>query len=87
MLSLEQTTNLDSVVLEGLRDLSIYSENHEKRLVLARVKDNVYDGLRHSILPTQPNLRISRLSVAHAVSLALDPGKEEQESELDFSSE
>ena len=85
VLSLEQTTNLDSVVLEGLRDLAIYTANLDKRLVLARVKDDVYELLQHTIIPTQPNLGISRLSVAHAVSLALEPEWEEKEPELDLS--
>jgi MFS superfamily sulfate permease-like transporter len=84
VLSLEQTTNLDSVVLEALRDLTVYTTSIGKRLVLARVKDDVYEVLQHSILPSQPNLGISRLSVAHAVSLALAPETEETEGELDM---
>ncbi len=84
VLSLEQTTNLDSVALEALRDLAIYTASLGKRLVLARVKDDVYEVLQHAIVPSDPNLGISRLSVAHAVSLALAPEMEEKENELDL---
>ncbi|RJX30158.1 MAG: SulP family inorganic anion transporter [Oxalobacter sp.] len=85
VLSLEQTTNLDSVVLEGLRDLTVYTTSLGKRLVLARVKDDVYQVLQHSIVPSQPTLGISRLSVAHAVSLALAPETEDKDRDSDFS--
>lgn len=84
VLSLEQTANLDSVALEALRDLAIYTVSLGKRLVLARVKDDVYEALQDSILPAQPGLGVSRLSVAHAVDLALAEETEEKTDELDL---
>ena len=67
-----------------MRDLAIYTSSIGKRLVLARVKEDVYEVLQHSIVPSNPALGVSRLSVAHAVGLALAPETEEKESELDF---
>ena len=84
VLSLEQTPNLDSVVIEGLCDLAVYTASLGKRLVLARVKDAAYEVLLDSIVPRQPNVGVSRLSVAHAVSLALAPDMSEVEEELPF---
>jgi MFS superfamily sulfate permease-like transporter len=82
VLSLEETPDLDSVTIEALRDLSLYVASLGKQLVLARVKDAAYEVLQHSIMPTLPEVGISRLSVAHAVSLALSPGGIDPEAEL-----
>ncbi|MBS1187655.1 MAG: Sulfate permease [Burkholderiaceae bacterium] len=85
VLSLEESPDLDSVSIEALRDLAVFVAAQGKRLVLARVKDAPYTVLQHSIALEFPDMGISRLSVAHAVSLALTPETAEHvDGELHF---
>ena len=77
VLSLEETPDLDSVSIEALCDLASYIDDAGKRLVLARVKDAAYSVLKNSVMPMMPHIGISRLSVSHAVNLALSPSMEE----------
>ena len=80
VVSLEESPDLDSVSIEALQDLATFIVAQGRRLVLARVKDASYQVLQHSIAPAMPELRISRLSVAHAVSMAENPSESEAES-------
>ena len=84
VLSLEETPDLDSVVIEALRDLAAYTTGLGKRLVLARVKDAAFDVLLHSDVTKQRNVGVSRLSVSHAVTMALAHNMEDVEMELPF---
>lgn len=70
ILSLELTDDLDTTSIEALRDFFLFIETRQKKLVLARLKDPVYDMLERSLAKTFPNIPMSQLSVERAVSLA-----------------
>lgn len=72
ILSLELTDDLDTTSIEALRDFFLFIERQQKKLVLARLKDPVYDMLMRSLAETFPNIPMSQLSVERAVSLAQD---------------
>lgn len=70
ILSLELTDDLDTTSIEALRDFFLFIESQQKQLVLARLKDPVHSMLKRSLAETFPNIPMSQLSVARAVSLA-----------------
>ncbi|GAC1520632.1 MAG: SulP family inorganic anion transporter [Collimonas sp.] len=73
ILSLEESPDLDSSSLEGLHDFFEFAGGRGLRLLLARLKDPVYDILKSAVAPCFPAESLSALSVAEAVHLALAP--------------
>lgn len=71
ILSLEESPDLDSSSLEGLHDFFEFVSDRGLRLLLARLKDPVYDIMRRAVAPGFPLESLSALSVAEAVHLAL----------------
>ncbi|MFC5472649.1 SulP family inorganic anion transporter [Paraherbaspirillum soli] len=71
ILSLEESPDLDSSSLEALHDFSNFVGKNGKRLLLARLKDPVYDIMQRTIAPDFPTEFLSALSVDEAVHLAL----------------
>lgn len=82
VLSLEQSPDLDSVSIEALRDLAVFTATSGKRLVLARVKDAAFEVLQHAVVRDFPDLGVSRLSVSHGVSLALGDERQDMDSHM-----
>jgi MFS superfamily sulfate permease-like transporter len=71
ILSLEESPDLDSSSLECLHDFFGFVGGKGLRLLLARLKDPVYDIMKNNIAPDFPADSLSALSVAEAVHLAL----------------
>ncbi|WP_081992826.1 SulP family inorganic anion transporter [Collimonas arenae] len=71
ILSLEESPDLDSSSLEGLHDFFSFVGTSGLRLLLARLKDPVYDIMKNAAAPGFPAASLSALSVAEAVHLAL----------------
>lgn len=70
ILSLEESPDLDSSSLEGLHDFFVFAGSRGLRLLLARLKDPVYDIMKNAVAPGFPLASLSALSVAEAVHLA-----------------
>lgn len=70
ILSLEESPDLDSSSLEGLHDFFNFINKNGLRLLLARLKDPVYDIMKNAVEPAFPADSLSALSVAEAVHLA-----------------
>ncbi|AMP06766.1 SulP family inorganic anion transporter [Collimonas pratensis] len=73
ILSLEESPDLDSTSLEGLHDFFTFVEASGLQLLLARLKDPVYDIMKNAVTPAFPAACLSALSVAEAVHVALTP--------------
>ena len=73
ILSLEESPDLDSTSLEGLHDFFTFVEASGLQLLLARLKDPVYDIMKNAVAPAFPAACLSALSVAEAVHVALTP--------------
>ncbi|SFB25074.1 Sulfate permease, MFS superfamily [Collimonas sp. OK607] len=73
ILSLEESPDLDSSSLEGLHDFFEFASSRDLRLLLARLKDPVYDCMKSAVAPCFPVESLSALSVAEAVHLAMAP--------------
>jgi len=71
ILSLEESPDLDSSSLEALHDFFNFVSSRGLRLLLARLKDPVYDIMKNAVAPAFPLASLSALSVAEAVHLAL----------------
>jgi MFS superfamily sulfate permease-like transporter len=71
ILSLEESPDLDSSSLEGLHDFFNFVSGSGLRLLLARLKDPVYDIMKNAVAPGFPTDSLSALSVAEAVHLTL----------------
>ncbi|AMP01451.1 sulfate transporter family protein [Collimonas arenae] len=71
ILSLEESPDLDSSSLECLHDFFSFVSSKGLRLLLARLKDPVYDIMKNAAAPSFPIESLSALSVAEAVHLAL----------------
>ncbi|AXF85860.1 putative sulfate transporter [Ephemeroptericola cinctiostellae] len=71
ILSLEETPDLDSTTLESLNELMVSFEHNHNHLILARLKEAVYELLTqgNGATPWQ-HVALSRLSVSHAVKQA-----------------
>ena len=68
ILSLEETPDLDSTTLEGLKELMAFFEDNQTHLILARLKEAAYELLVQDGDLTQWHyVTLSRLSVSHAV--------------------
>lgn len=70
ILSLEQTTDLDSTSVEALRDFFAEMQKEGKKLILARLKNPVHEILQFTLGSRFPEVSLSRLSVERAVRLA-----------------
>ena len=71
ILSLEETPDLDGTALEALNGLMASFERNHNHLILARLKEAVYELLteRNGSTPWQ-HVTLTRLSVSHAVKQA-----------------
>ncbi len=70
ILSLELTNDLDTTSLEAFQDFFIFLQEQNKNIVLARLKDLVFETLQFSLYKEFPDVTMSRLSVERAVHLA-----------------
>ena len=68
VLSLEESSDLDSSTLEGLSDLAAWLAAHRIELRLARLKDEARDALVRAAIPQLPPAALDFLSVDDAAS-------------------
>jgi MFS superfamily sulfate permease-like transporter len=76
ILSLEESSDLDSSSLEALRDFLAYTTSQNKRLLFARLKGPVQEVLQQVFDDASPPPVISGLSVSETVRLAEAAGLE-----------
>jgi len=70
IVSLEESPDLDGTSVEALRDFARTLQKQGTRFLLARVKDQVREVLRHAELPELPDACFAAWSVDDAVMLA-----------------
>lgn len=72
IVSLELTNDLDTTTMESMRDFFNFVTNRHLTLVVARLKDNVYNTLHTTLQVEFPHITMTHLSVARAVNIAID---------------